>query len=73
MNWISVKDKLPSNGECIVYDSELGVTGCCYDNEYYEGWDKPKSKKWVKEHGNCSDDWILENVTHWMPLPEKPE
>ena len=59
--WVSVKNRTPSNHDCVlVYSSETGVEIVCYI--YYGA-----SGKWV------GPDGIVENVTHWMPLPEKPE
>ena len=68
MNWISVKERLPDEGvEVLVY--------CCYfkDNcsqeiaslDSYGGiqyWDL-EGRQYLE----------MEDVTHWMPLPEPPE
>jgi hypothetical protein len=60
--WISVKDRLPKEfGEpCIVYN------GCSvqYGDYYSDGsWYTP----------DCYESEEIRDVTHWMPLPEKPE
>ena len=56
--WVSVKSRTPINHDCVlVYSSETGVEMACYETP----------GKWVGPDG-----WV-ENVTHWMPLPEKPE
>ncbi len=64
MRWISVEDKLPP--------IDTRVVGWCKDNPFshftYEvvswhgrGWVFPYAMRYVT------------NVTHWMPLPEKPK
>lgn len=56
--WISVKDRIPHNHDCVlVYSSETGVEIARYGT----------SGRWV------GIDGYVENVTHWMPFPEKPE
>jgi len=58
MEWISIKDKLPEiNEEVLVMDRDF------MDFAYY----------------NSEGQWIdrefidLDDVTHWMPLPEPPK
>lgn len=54
--WISVKDRLPEDGELVVTYSDLNkrVSSCeCL-------------KSYVTQYGNYS------KVTHWMPLPAPP-
>ena len=56
MEWISVKDKFPENGELVVTYStstkRIGNSNCL--------------KSYVVEYGNYSE------VTHWLPLPDFP-
>lgn len=57
--WISVKDKLPEDGEVLCYGHGEYLVGSLY--ELYGKY-------------NCeADDTMIENVTHWMPLPEPPK
>lgn len=69
--WISVKDRLPSNkdneivclinGKCIlavVHDATFSLT----QGHVSFYW---PTKTWVKDH-------YYNEVTHWMPLPEPP-
>lgn len=58
--WISVKDRLPEINPypCIIYDNESGITMGLFLN-----------LKFLNK-GNCK---VLEEVTHWMPLPDAPE
>lgn len=63
MTWISVKDRLPEENSWVL----------CTDG-------KSQYKK-IYERGIFYDDeffcytpiGIIENVTHWMPLPEPPK
>ncbi len=58
--WISVNDRLPENCiEVLVYDTDCGIVIGWYD----------------KEIGDFAADFIspLDAVTHWQPLPEKPQ
>lgn len=57
MNWISVKDRLPSYETMVIVYSEL----CGVGFGYLDG-----DEKW---YGDCHD----EDVLYWMPLPEPPE
>lgn len=59
--WISVKDRLPAAGvEVIALSPKF--------NEYMIGQVKEHSVGIVCEF----EDFILCDVTHWMPLPEPP-
>jgi hypothetical protein len=79
VNWISVKDRLPyESGEFIVYvEKDVSVTCCYFDTEYssycFKTHQRIKIIEWVKQYGNCCDDLLLKDVTHWMLLPPKPE
>ena len=60
-DWISVKDRLPDNGENVLVWNHLGVIALAWINENGD-WEQPS--------GEC---YSFPCVTHWMPLPEKPE
>lgn len=73
MEWISVKDRLPSREGLmedeheyvlvwVQYDDLLGgdATVCGYGTDGWSRWDN---------FGSVDTDCI----THWMPLPEAPE
>ncbi len=56
--WIPVKERLPENWVgVIVYGKEIGVLN--------NGW--TVDGKWFDQ------TTILDDITHWMPLPEGPE
>ena len=58
-NWISVRDRLPEEGQSVLI-------------HYVDGW-MPVAHlfngKWYASGGETS--WL--SVTHWMPLPEPPK
>lgn len=62
MDWINVKDKLPDEGGrylgWVIELNELGLSEFPWNVSYSQG-------EW-------SDNLISYKVTHWMPLPEKP-
>lgn len=63
MEWISIQDEKPTYYKAvIIFDGE---------KIYYE-W-----HRMADEHGefyaSLNTDRIIENVTHWMSLPEKPK
>lgn len=66
--WISVEDELPpkeseyeDNSIVVLATDGYGVYKGLYRcSEYLSGW------------FTC-DLWALENITHWMPLPQAPK
>lgn len=68
MKWISVKDRLPEDGECVmIYDEVEGVHKTFFVSKPYEceegGFDK---------HGFAIVDIEFKDITYWMPLLPKP-
>ena len=58
--WIPLKERLPSNGDFVlVADSRENYVNCFM---FDRGW-------WYSEGYRIS----MEEVTHWMPLPEPPK
>ena len=58
--WVSVKDKLPESGKCVmIYSENGGVAEGSYSGS------KGRFEQWRWNTG-------LLIVTHWMPLPEPP-
>ena len=73
--WISVDDRLPEDKGDGVKHQEIdlwcGEDKCRYPDAYYF-----KGKFWdiALDHDGCFDFYFeLENITHWMPLPQPPE
>ena len=67
MNWISVKDRLPESGqEVLIYDSHANIIGQgnkILQCEWYR-------TTYVNGNSRCGEP--IATVTHWMPLPDKP-
>ena len=61
MKWISVEDKFPKGGQCVLlFSKESGVAEGAYSeiDKHFRQW------RW-----SC----IKKDVTHWMPLPKSPK
>lgn len=65
MEWISVDDRLPNDGEVVLCWAENG---------------KNQTKNLLKQVTYVQNKWIygtystfIDGVTHWMPLPEPPK
>ncbi len=63
MNWINTKDQVPD-----YYKVVIVFDGC---NIYYEYHRLSNGED--EYYGNTNNDFIIYEVTHWMPLPEKPK
>lgn len=64
MKWIDVKVKIPNKDEYVLlYDSHLNLV--------YEGKLLPSDFFYSHRSGYSKDIDDCE-ITHWMPLPEKP-
>ena len=59
-SWISVKDRLPDDGEAVL-TFKNGIT----EVQVYE----KRQNGWIR--GNWF--WSMATVSHWMPLPDPPE
>lgn len=62
MNWISVKDKLPTDYQKIIAYGLEDINTCTY---YYEHW--------IVNYELEGDDIDLKDITHWMPIPNPPK
>ena len=59
--WISVEDRLPSNGDYILMTDGLQIA---------LGWMNHSREEFIQV--NTWAD-LTSSVTHWMPLPEPPD
>lgn len=70
MEWISVKDRLPELETWVLaYSAKDDLIACSFTrigNQHPIIWNLLSSGC-----GCCDSD--LEEVTHWMPLPDKPD
>ena len=67
--WISVDDRLPSNKykECISIIAASRIDGigiATYTHAY--------GMRWVWKHKRVNGSSVIDDVTHWQPLPEPP-
>ena len=62
MEWISVKDQLPSKGDEVLtfYEDYFNVASILY----FDDENRPHF---------ISGSYVFDHVTHWMPLPEPPK
>lgn len=58
--WINVKDRMPECQACVLVFFDK-------DSEVEIGYWRPGKCRWELMTGG------IEEVTHWMPLPEPPE
>ena len=65
MEWISVKDRMPSMKDIVlVYDTFFEGVSIGYISEFLG-----ERTVWIIDYGESVSD----TVTHWMPLPEPPK
>jgi hypothetical protein len=60
--WISVKDQMPTMGQDILCFSKGRI--------FHSWWDSISS---MCDWYDIQNTWIIEDVTHWMPLPLPPK
>ncbi|MBT7630934.1 MAG: DUF551 domain-containing protein [Desulfobacula sp.] len=73
MTWIRVEDKLPEEGQRVIYYFEhTGIDIGRYSKVKY-------LKEFIGSdkviYGDCfhgNGGWLIDDVTHWMPVPDKP-
>ena len=63
--WISVKERLPEYGERVICFTIHGGIPVCY-----RGYSYDSDGRFILAY-NGTDK--VDNVTHWMPLPEPPK
>lgn len=75
--WIKCEDKLPAEGECLVFTDYLHpriemayYTDCL---EKVDKWDFAGVKRGGFYKSDSEGDYEIARVTHWMPLPDPPE
>ena len=77
MEWISVKDKLPEDGQdVLVYHADdFHITVGCFDSDNVHFYIESDGSKFYTDSGwETEIPWAPKgNVTHWMPLPLPPE
>ncbi|WP_082103222.1 DUF551 domain-containing protein [Robbsia andropogonis] len=71
--WIKVSDKLPPPDEpvLVLYFRDIRVGVRCKETPGFE--DTFSSYDYWDDAYDDGQAWEWNDVTHWMPLPEKPE
>lgn len=78
MNWIKITDRIPEVGSKIlafgILEGNLEIRQCKYEEWDYLsiGGSKGSSFSLLSSGCGCCDG-VIENITHWMPLPEVPK
>ena len=74
-SWINCKDKLPYEFENLLEDTKHTVKVLVYNAEE-NSIDTDWMYRCVYNDNNIIWEWInsvSSNITHWMPLPDKPQ
>lgn len=77
MDWISVKDRMPSDGEyvlCYHLDDDHITVGY-FESENVQFYIESDGSKFYTDSGwETQIPWAQKgDVTHWMPLPKPPK
>ena len=86
MKWISANDQLPTNtNPVLASDGKVSVRAFFApkftiedDNEYgaaeysEEKYEYYLKEGWYEQNQHDEICWMVDGVTHWMPLPEPP-
>lgn len=70
MEWISVEDRLPNQYERVL---AYGKNKKLVSNHYFMNSCKYYYGHWIINFEFEGEDIDFEEVTHWMPLPDRPE
>jgi hypothetical protein len=65
MKWISVEEKLPQIGTCVLTWKPRGHDLVTYSVE------SDRHREFIRKDGQWWDSGS--RITHWMPLPEPPK
>lgn len=73
MEWISVKDKLPEYTGTLYGNKITDVVLFTDSKDIYTGHLESVRPDFINEYWTDYSDETVNNVTHWMPLPELPK
>jgi hypothetical protein len=71
--WISVKDSLPKEGVFVLVFNKDADIFMAKMLRFYPRGIPEVNWFFVPDNCGCIDIFDTSTVTHWMPLPEKPE
>ena len=70
MNWINIKDRLPSDKQRVIFsDGESVLSGTYRELSCKDGFSYVHSDHWRGDFCVCCDSPL--DVTHWIPFPDK--
>ena len=73
MEWISIKDQLPNNNGNVFVCEMDAINDYAYPYNYEEACGMGYYENGAWWHNNDDGlDYGIEDITHWMPLPEQP-
>lgn len=68
MKWVSVKDRFPNEGDCVLVSVKDGGVW----QAFYKPW--IMSDEWeLPNYNHDVFNWDDVEISHWMPLPPIPE
>ena len=68
-DWIKIEDQLPKEGQRVItYFEHTGI-----EIMEYHDLEDTKDKIFGKNFFIGCGGFLTDDVTHWMPLPDKPE
>jgi len=68
MNWIDIKKQAPKEGQRVItYHDMTGI-----DIMKYSDLEGTEDEIMGKHFFSNSSGFLTDDVTHWMPLPDKP-
>lgn len=73
MQWISVDDRLPDNNDKVIVCCLSEISDYGYPYDYKDACEMGFYEKDQWYSDNPDDMDVLDNVTHWMPLPGPPK
>jgi len=75
MEWISVKDRFPSNEEYyLVTDGTDRIAIACFCVQKNSFWPDNLDDNYIDcYYKNYWEEFEVDNITHWIPLPLPPD
>lgn len=68
--WIDVKERLPENDDTVIANYQCRGGAWRISEVIFDGYDQPDH---LDKDAWYVDGYVVERVTHWMPLPDPPK
>jgi len=73
-NWIKTKDRLPELGKMVIlFPCDIFENFAVRNNEVCQGFMYKRNKSGELKFKTFALNTIKSKITHWIPLPNKPE